>query len=376
MKLLRLTGMLLSERFNFPLIRNVVSSMTIQISSVSRYIFGRNFIEAASPTFPKSSSDQKKQFSTEYLNQYDIVYISPETGLENINLFLLGEHHFSAQCEELNGAFIRAAGGADCKVFVEGVPSMLKLLSSKREEWKGLGLPDSTEMTGWDASEEIQELLRTGLTPIEDNLIVTRGEIKNALEEIEKFTLQLHELQSYEQIKEVCEAVVLVQEVIEKYKEQLEALYSKEHILAQAFANDMKESPIKITFLERTRAMVTTLERVRGEASKVFFIAGTAHLRSEPGFSGPEYDLDLLHQELCHHKVAILIPRVCKSKTLAQGYLENLKLPPGLVLSEQEITDLSDKLSLLSIDDNKEASNILREFLTPIFLNFYTSSSQ
>lgn len=95
------------------------------------------------------------------LDHYDIIYQTPGVKWEEIDVFLLGEHHDNEKCHRINGVFIKTLGGKHATVFLECVPSLShpdKTLWNK-ETLKTRGLDDeSNALLGWDASEEIMAI--------------------------------------------------------------------------------------------------------------------------------------------------------------------------------------------------------------------------
>jgi hypothetical protein len=340
------------------------------------------------------------------LDQYDIVFITPETSWEEIDLFLLGETHYNEQCYTLNGAFIRAFGGDEVTVFRESVPSMQELSADEQEESREeLGLSSRARFIGWDAGEEVLEILRAGEGSTEQNLAATQRTMQEIVQRRDKYRAQEREFASLQdddsgEINSLCEKDYALfaraykdEEKFLKIEEKLLVLlHEKEQVLKRLIERKIMHivDPSRSTFPTPTRSMVETLQQVRKIDSKVFLIAGQGHLRSIPlCCSGPEFDLGPMHRELAHHKAAILVPKICrryedivvdnpvlpeglvlseghsmKMMEIAQAIVDSLIPPKGLVLTEEQKEDLKERL----ISQPTTTQEILDAFFAPMIL--------
>lgn len=181
--------------------------------------------------------------------------------------------------------------------------------------------------------------------------------------------------------EELCrifsDAAVKCDTVVNVYKENLPRMYKQEQIWKRLVAKGITyiSDPIRSTFLERTKSQVTTLQSLRRsqKESKAFFIAGSAHLCNVPIFSGEAYDIRSMYEELCHHKAAILVPKMCNWERSIEDVIAEIELPEGLVLTEQQITDLRKILYSVSSEDIQIMTSAIAEFLTPIISSFFLS---
>lgn len=375
-----------------PLISHYKSilALTIGIAIVgysNRNFLGRAFswiVESFKTTkktdeIAKDALNETKEKLAKLLKEYDIVYITPGLNLEEIDCFLLGEEHEVPQLWELNGAFIQAVSDLHPIVYKEGISSMEELTLSEKEKYcQKLKLPSSTKIFGWDASDEVRGLSIAGAGLVELNLAATRKKIEESLKDIEEYKATIRDMNSLK-IPVGYAAANMCRTAIEKSTELIELLHKQERFLKMYFDKGIKEirNSIRSTFPDRTKAMVATLKKLGGTTSKVFFIAGVFHLRSSPICSGAGYDLNSMYEELIHHKAAILIPKLCKLQTKDELMLDNIKLPEGLVLSEEQIADFKEKLSSLEdFEDKEQVSIILDNSIMPIINTFTATKVQ
>ncbi len=73
-----------------------------------------------------------------------------------------------------------------------------------------------------------------------------------------------------------------------------------------------------------------------------------------------------MHEELSHHKAAILVPRICECRTYEQIVVDSLVLPEGLVLTEEQKAELKKRL----ISQTTTMEETLSAFLEPLMLPY------
>ncbi|MGD0664946.1 MAG: hypothetical protein ABSA17_04370 [Rhabdochlamydiaceae bacterium] len=317
------------------------------------------------------------------LEHYDLVFITPQVKWEEVDLFLLGEKHYNATCNKINGAFIRAVGGDRPISYMEGVPSMLPVPEQEqcREE---LGLSSTAKFFGWDASEDVQDMLRAEEGSTIENLAKTRKEIKDVSQQLAKTRGEIQEtLQQIDRFysKKSTENVL---QVVDALKQQKQALDNLCHVLTgkhdrltrkkQSLMRLIKKeiihisNPMRSTFPIRTQAMIATLQQLRKKDSTACFIAGHAHLRSSPLplLTGPEFDLKSLYEELYHHKAAILIPKECRATDeIFNNIVDTIKLPEGFILTAEQKAELKDKL-ISQATTGEKVETIISQFLESV----------
>ncbi len=337
------------------------------------------------------------------LDQYDIEFITPGARWEEIDLFLLGETHLNEQCYTINGAFIRAFGGDEVTVFMESVPSMQELSDDEQDESRQkLGLSSRARFIGWDAGEEVLEILRAGEGSTEQNLAATQRKMQEVVQRWDEYRAQEREFAVLQdddsgEINSLREKAALfaraykdAEKLLKIEEKLLVVLHEKEQVLQRLIERKIMHivDPGRSTFPARTRSMVETLQQVRKIDSKVFLIAGQGHLRSIPlCCSGPEFDLGPMHRELAHHKAAILVPKICRRyedivvdnhvlpeglslteghsmemMEIAQAIVDSLIPPKGLVLTEEQKEDLKERL----ISQPATTQEILDAFFEPM----------
>jgi len=270
---------------------------------------------------------QESKEVLELYNGYDIFFISPHTGLEDVNIFLLGENHDSQECKELNGNFIsKMARNEQITVFIEGSPFSSPFAHpEKYKPEKYIDPCCSVVFYGWDVSSEIMSTI--GNPPRIQRLVVEglRG-VYLTMRKLMKEMIKCKESQAKLE-KAICNSSNKIEE--EKFSKMLDDKKDRAKLIAIKF-RELQESEIKLekeigigvaspesvreTFPARTKAMVTTLQQLRSERcieGKIFFIAGAAHLKTpETDVAIEEYNLESLHEELLQHKAAILIPKM------------------------------------------------------------------
>ena len=260
------------------------------------------------------------------LDQYETTFFSPNTTLENIELFLIAENSNHSRSIRMNGNLISNIGRSQpVRLFVGGIPSWrLSELRFEIFSKKEINPSSCDAVFGWDLDYPTLEAIghteatREGLS---QKLLLTKERIAKLEKMDQKYESDLKKTQ--EKARESLEKgqvktyqtytslITTLQKQIHNNQNEIsfsmELKAKLERELAKPVATD---ESIKEGFFKQTLAIVETLKKLRshGSSQKTVLIADILHFYNLSEFK--ELDLTLLYEELNHHKAAILVPKI------------------------------------------------------------------